>query len=151
MRNYSNYFLDFLKTLALSAFAFISPINGLLFLVGLFVFSDTFFAIYASIKLNGYSSYKSHKLFNIVVKSFFYLGSVFLAFLVDKFIINSNIIYGIDLLIAKSTSLFWIYIEMKSIDETSQKLGNKPFVEIIKNIIEKGKSLKADINEIKND
>ena len=148
MKNYNEYFIAFIKTLFLSIFAFLSPISGLLFLVGLFVFSDTFFAIYTSIKLNGFYSFKSHKLFNIVVKSFFYLGSVFLAYCVDKFIINSNIIFGIELLIAKVTSLFWIYIEMKSIDETSQKLGNRPFIFVLKDIIEKAKSFKKDINEI---
>jgi hypothetical protein len=37
---------------------------------------------------------------------------------------------------------------MKSIDETSQKLGNRPFVFVLKDIIEKAKSFKKDINEI---
>jgi hypothetical protein len=42
-----------------------------------------------------------------------------------------------------------LYIEIKSIDETSQKLGNKSFYFIIKSIISKAKDLKKDINELK--
>ena len=56
---------------------------------------------------------------------------------------------GIKLPISKFATIFWLYIELKSIDETSQKLGNKPFIEIINNIVKWLKSFKKDINEIK--
>lgn len=138
-----------LKSLILTILGFLTPISGLLMLVGFFVVADTILAVYTTIKLNGYHSFKSHKLFNIVVKTFFYLGSVFLAFLVDKFIIQTNIILGIDLLISKTISLLWVYIEFKSMDETSQKLGNRPIIYLIKEMINKGKEIKQDINEIK--
>ena len=50
---------------------------------------------------------------------------------------------------SKVVTIFWIYIEVKSIDETSQKLGNKSFYFTIKNLHTKLKDLKKDINEIK--
>ena len=54
-----------------------------------------------------------------------------------------------NLLVSKVVTIFWIYIEVKSIDETSQKLGNKSFYFTIKNLLTKLKDLKKDINEMK--
>lgn len=133
----------------LSLVTLISPIKGLIALIGLCVLLDTLFAIYTTIKLNGWKSYQSTKLFNIVVKTFFYMGSIILAYFIDSHIIESNLILGIPLLISKAITLFWVYIEVKSIDETSQKHGNKPFYLLIKNLMSKAKELKKDINEIK--
>lgn len=144
------YVITFLKTLALTLLTFLTPIKGLLFLTGIAVLLDTLFAIYTTIKLNGWKSYQSTKLFNIVVKSFFYFGSIVLGFFIDTHIIETNLIFGINLIISKVVTIFWLYIEVKSIDETSQKLGNKSFYFTIKALMNKAKELKKDINEIKN-
>jgi hypothetical protein len=143
------YLLTFCKTIFFAMITFLAPIKGLLLITGLCVLLDTFFAIYTTIKLNGWASYQSTKLFNIVVKSFFYLGSIILAFFVDTHIIEKNTLFGVNLLVSKVVTIFWIYIEVKSIDETSQKLGNKSFYFTIKNLLTKLKDLKKDINEIK--
>jgi phage-related holin len=142
------YLFGFVKTFLLSLVTFLIPIKGLIVLTGLAVLLDTFFAIYTTIKLHGIKSYKSTKLFNIVVKSFFYFGTIILAFFIDTHIIAENHLFGVELFIAKAVTVFWLYIEVKSIDETSQKLGNKSFYVIIKNLMQKTKSLKKDINEI---
>ena len=143
------YLLTFCKTIFFAMITFLAPIKGLLLITGLCVLLDTFFDIYTTIKLNGWASYQSTKLFNIVVKSFFYLGSIILAFFVDTHIIEKNTLFGVNLLVSKVVTIFWIYIEVKSIDETSQKLGNKSFYFTIKNLLTKLKDLKKDINEIK--
>ena len=145
----NTYILVFLKTLFLLIATILTPIKGLLLVTGFAVFLDTLFAIYTTIKLNGWISYQSTKLFNIVVKSFFYLGSIMLAYAIDINIIGANLIMNIDLFLSKVITIFWLYIEVKSIDETSQKHGNKPFYVILKNVLEKAKDLKKDINEIK--
>lgn len=141
--------MTFLKTTLIFLMVVFTPIKGLLLITGLAVLLDTIFAVYTTIKLNGWQSYQSTKLFNIVVKSFFYLGSIILAFFIDKYIIQKDYILGIDLLISKTITIFWLYIEVKSIDETSQKHGHEPFYKMIKNIINKTKDLKKDINEIR--
>lgn len=143
------YAIALLKTIILSCFTFIVPIKGLIIITGLAVVLDTLFAVYTTVKLNGIASYKSNKLFNIVVKSFFYFGSIILAFTIDTHIIESNLILGVPNLISKVVTVFWIYIEVKSIDETSMKLGNKSFYTILKNLMQKTKSIKNDINDIK--
>jgi len=148
---YNYYLLTFCKTIIFAVATFLTPIQGLLILTGLSVFLDTIFAIYTTIKLNGWSSYQSTKLFNIVVKTFFYFGSIILAYFIDTHVIENNTLFGVNLLIAKVVTLFWLYIEVKSIDETSQKLGNKPFYTIIKSLLQKLKDLKQDVNEIKKD
>jgi hypothetical protein len=56
--------------------------------------------------------------------------------------------FGIELLFSKVIAILWIYIEIKSIDETSIKLGNKPLLTIIKEMINVFKSLKKDIGNI---
>ena len=145
----TTYVLIFLKTLLVLIATILTPIKGLLLVTGMAVFLDTIFAIYTTIKLNGWASYQSTKLFNIVVKSFFYLGSITLTFFIDTHIVGINLIMGIELFLSKVITIFWLYIEVKSIDETSQKHGNKPFYVIIKNLLDKAKDLKKDINEIK--
>ena len=143
------YAITFIKAFFLTIATFLTPIKGLLIITGMAVLLDTIFAIYTTIRLNGWKSYQSTKLFNIVVKSFFYLGSIVIAYFIDTHIVEKNTIFGINLLISKATTIFWLYIELKSIDETSQKLGNKPFLDIVNGIVKWLKSLKKDINEIK--
>lgn len=145
----TTYVLIFIKTLLVLIATILTPIKGLLLVTGMAVFLDTVFAIYTTIRLNGWKSYQSTKLFNIVVKSFFYLGSITLTFFIDTHIVGNNLIMGIELFLSKVITIFWLYIEVKSIDETSQKHGNKPFYMILKNILSKAKELKKDINEIK--
>ena len=138
----------FCKTALITFFVFITPIKGMLLLISFAVSFDTLFAIYVSIKQKGISSFKSTKLFNIVVKTFFYMGAILFAFLIDTYIFEKKLL-DIHYLISKIVSFIWLYIEIKSIDETSQKLGNKSLWVIFKDLIAKAKDIKKDINEIK--
>lgn len=138
----------FIKNALITFLVFITPIKGMLLLVSFAVAFDTLFAIYVSVKLKGISSFKSTKLFNIVVKTFFYMSTIVFSFLIDKYIFEGKIL-DISYLISKIITFLWLYIEIKSIDETSMKLGNRSLWVILKEIINKGKDLKKDINEIK--
>lgn len=126
---------------------FLAPIQGLLIMMIIFILCDTFFGIYVSSNLNGLTSFKSTKLFNIVVKSFFYLFSIIMCYFIDKYIFEGEFM-GIKLLFAKVMTAFWIYIEIKSLDETSMKMGNRSFWIVFKEFIEKMKGLKKDLNEL---
>jgi hypothetical protein len=42
-----------------------------------------------------------------------------------------------------------VFIEIKSLDEKSIKIGNKPFITLIRDLIKKIKEIKKNINEIK--
>jgi hypothetical protein len=137
----------FLKTALITFLVFITPIQGLIWLISFAVGFDTIFAIYVSVKQKGISSFSSTKLFNIVVKTFFYMGSIILAFLIDKFIFEGKV-YDIPFLSSKIITTIWLYIEIKSIDETSMKLGNKSLWVLFREVISKGKGLKKDINDL---
>lgn len=124
---------------------FVAPIQGMVMLVIMAIAADTTLGIYNAIKNK---EYQSDKLFNVVVKTFFYSFSILFAFIVSKEIFEGEL-FGIKFLSVKLVTAFWIYIEMKSIDETSQKLGNKPFIEIVRNLLKRAKEIKKDLNEIK--
>lgn len=127
---------------------FLTPLYGLFGLITFAVALDTSFAMYSVVKLQGWSKLVSTKFFNLAVKTFFYMGTIILAYLIDTHIFENQIM-GINLLLSKATCVVWTIIEAKSIDETSQKLGNRPFLVIVKGIISKVKEFKKDLNDIK--
>ncbi len=138
------YIVSFFTTIV----GFLLPAKVFLMIIGMIVFADTIFGIYTSVKLNGWKSFSSTKLFNFAVKTFFYGGSVCFLYVIDYFIIGVDGMFGISLISTKVITLFYIYIECKSIDENSVKLGNPTFFQIIKNLLTKLKDIKKDLNEI---
>ena len=112
----------------------------------MFIVLDTIFAIYASVKLKGWKSFTSSKLFNIVTKSFFYLLTVIMAFMADEYICGGSL-FGIAHVLSKAMGVFWVMIEVKSLDETSMKLGNKSFWSLMRQMIGRYKNIKKDIND----
>jgi len=134
-----------ISILFLTFLSFISPIKGLFVLVGMAVALDTLAGIYIARKNK---TFCSNSLFNIVVKTFFYMGTILMAYFADLYVFEEKLL-DIPYLMAKITAVFWMYIEAKSLDEKSVKLGNKPFTVIISNLIKWVKSIKKDINEIK--
>ena len=139
---------SFLKSCFLTFLVFVIPINGLIILISFAVILDTIFAIYVSVKQKGWRSFTSTKLFNIVVKTFFYMSTILLAYLIDMHICEGKL-FDLSNLISTTITFVWLYIEIKSIDETSQKLGNKSFGILLKELISKSKDLKKDINDLK--
>ena len=125
---------------------FLMPISGLLLTMIAFVLLDTVIGVYVSIKIKGWGSFQSTKFFNIVVKSFFYLMSIIMAYFIDKYILEGNVM-GIKLFLSKAMTAVWIFNEINSCDENSMKLGNKSVWVLSKNLIKKMKSLKKDLNE----
>ena len=113
-----------------------------------FILLDTAAGIYVSVKLGGWKSFQSDKLFNLSVKSFFYCFSIILAYLIDMFIFGGKL-QGVDFLLSKLMTVAWVFIEIKSLDEKSIKIGNKPFTVIIRNFIKYIKEFKKNINEIR--
>jgi len=135
--------LSFLTTIL----TFLLPIKALILLVIGFVILDTISGIYSTIKTKGKKSFRSGLLFNIVPKTFLYSSTIILSFLIDKFILGGSLM-GVQYLLSKGISVLWIYIEVKSIDENFQKLGYRPFLELVKELFTKLKGVKKDINEI---
>ena len=129
--------------------AFLMPVMPLLLIMIGFIMLDTITAVYVIIKIEGKKHFRSHFLFNIVPKSFLYLSSILMAFLLDKFLVEPSAILGIAFFLSKGMLIFWSYIECVSINENSMKLGNRSFGVVLKEILSKIKGLKKDLTQLK--
>jgi hypothetical protein len=112
-----------------------------------FVVLDTFFGVYAVVKLNGWKHVRSGELFNLAPKLFFYLSTTILLYMIDTFIFG-NVLFGITNLLCKSISMIWIFNEAKSINENRMKIGKKDIIQIAKQLLGFAKSIKKDINKL---
>lgn len=138
-------------TLLCSITTFLLPIKGLVILISLAVTIDTAFGIYVNCKKLK-QPFRSHKFFNIAIKSFFYMSTIVLAYIIDVFICGGTLpILGIQHGLSKIIAIIWTLNELKSMDESSQKLGNKPFWDIVKGYISKVKEIKQDLNDLTDD
>jgi hypothetical protein len=131
-----------------SLLSFISPIQGVLLLLIVATLLDSIFMIFYVILKKGRKEYKSTKLFNLAVKLFVYIGATITLFLADKFIFDESL-FNIKYLLSKSISMVFLYIELLSMDETSQRFGNKPFLDYVKGFVIVAKKMKKDLNEVK--
>ena len=131
-----------------SLLSFIAPIQGVLLLLIVATLLDSIFMIFYVILKKGRKEYKSTKLFNLAVKLFVYIGATITLFLADKFIFDESL-FNIKYLLSKSISMVFLYIELLSIDETSQRFGNKPFLDYVKGFVIVAKKMKKDLNEVK--
>lgn len=131
-------------------FVFLTPLHGMLLTTTLFVAADLLLALFVIVKTEGWAGIKSAKLYNTIPKTVFYLSAICLGFLVDTHIVDGAI-WGIELLISKIVCGFIIWIELKSLDESSQKLGNRSIWTIIREMLFRVKAIKKDLNEITKD
>ena len=132
----------------LSGCSVLLPIKPLVIIVISMVMLDTIFGVWACLKVEGKKEFRSGKLWNMVPKVFLYSVTILLSFMLDKYIFGGEL-FSIPFLLSKAISILWIYIEAKSIDENSQKMGNRPVVTIMKELVTGIKDFKKDINETK--
>lgn len=126
------------------------PIKGIIVMILLMVIADTVYAIYKAKKLK--ESVTSDKLFNIVPKFGTYLFFIVMAFLVDTFIFDGTLpVIGLTNGLSKIVGGICFIIELKSIDETSVKLGNRSFDLIIKDFINVIRKYKKNLNDLKDE
>ena len=126
---------------------FFQPIQGLFILVGTIVFIDMIFAIYTTVKLFGWHSFKSGKLFNTVPKLIMYFIVLMVFHAVDSLILKDGLFFGIPEITAKATAMFLTFIEFKSIDEKVVKLGKKSLFEQAYDFLKSLWNFKKNINQ----
>ena len=140
--------MKYITLFAATIITFFSPIVGMILTLLCFISADTVVGIYATIKLYGIKSFRSTKLFNSVVKTFFYIATVMTMYAVDVFVLSGALL-GMKHALSKIFCVFFMYIEFKSIDETSMKLGNPSVWVIFKELVNKLQRIKKDIKQIK--
>ena len=132
-----------------SCITLLLPIKGLLILTFIMLLIDTIYAIYCSVKKNGLKSFKSALLRKgVSAKVFLYMGSIIIMYSIDTMIFG-GVLFGIKMLMAKSIAMVWVYVEFKSIDENSQLMGNRPFIQIGREALGFFKAIKKETDNLK--
>jgi hypothetical protein len=130
----------------LSLFGIIAPVKGLIILTTFAVMADSIFAIYYVCKKKGRKYLQSGKMFNAITKTIIYVAAILIMYGLDTLIFGGALL-GVKLLLTKGVALVETYIELKSVDETSQKLGNKPFLNQFSDMIKKFGKIKKDLSQ----
>lgn len=138
-----------LAKMLLAISLFLTPLYGFFIVIIGFVLVDTVAGIYVSYRSPKLNGYESHKFFNMGPKLFFYLSTIICVYFVDLYILQGKL-FDVEMLLSKALTLVWAHNEIKSMDEKSVKLGNRPFLVIAKDFILKLKDFKQDLNDLKN-
>jgi hypothetical protein len=129
--------------------AFFLPISGILFLIGFAIAVDTLTGVWKSKKLG--IPITSRKLSAIVSKLFLYEVAVIGFYLIDYWILNDIILvfFSIPLMLTKILSLVLVSIECISISENYEAVRGINIWSSLKNLLQRSKEIKQDLNEIK--
>jgi phage-related holin len=148
--NMMEYIYIKLAAIFTAIMTFFVPIKGMIIIMIIMVLSDTLYALYkAKVKKEIISS---DAFFNIVPKLICYTFFILISFMVDTFIFDNKLpVIEITNVLSKIVTFICITIELKSIDETSVKLGNRPFDKIITSFIKNIRKYKKNLNELKDE
>jgi hypothetical protein len=135
-------------TLLKSLFLFFAPIKGIIILVALSTIIDTCFGIWKAKKLKEKVNSKTFR-FGFVPKLMSYVGAIMLVYASDFFIINylTKEVISVDYLATKLIALMLISIEVKSMDESFQKVKGYSFISKIVKLIIQAKDVKKKLAE----
>jgi hypothetical protein len=128
--------------------AFFAPIYVMVFLVGLATIIDTGFGIWKAKQLNEEVTSKLCRK-GLVPKIKSYVLIVLLLFVADKFIVNefTKLFISIEFVSTKLVSLALIVIELKSMDESFEKVKGYSFIGKIYENIRNIKKAKEDLHQ----
>lgn len=132
-----------------SFLAVISPIKPLIYVAVLAILLDTCFGIWRSIKINGYTSFRSRKLSHTISKTFLYSLAIVFVFFVEKYIAADLVAHfiAIDLILTKAVALFCVFTEVISINESYQSVTGKNIIKSLKSFVLRAKEEADKIKE----
>ena len=132
-----------------SFLAVISPIKPLIYVAVLAILLDTCFGIWRSIKINGYTSFRSRKLSHTISKTFLYSLAIVFVFFVEKYIAADLVAHfiAIDLILTKAVALFCVFTEVVSINESYQSVTGRNILKSLKSFVLRAKEEADKIKE----
>lgn len=132
-----------------SFLAVISPIKPLIYVAVLAIFLDTCFGIWRSIKINGYTSFRSRKLSHTISKTFLYSLAIVFVFFVEKYIAADLVAHfiAIDLILTKAVALFCVFTEVISINESYESVTGRNILKSLKSFVLRAKEEADKIKE----
>jgi hypothetical protein len=127
---------------------FFAPIKGIILLVALGTIIDTGFGIWKAKKLNENINSKTFR-HGFVPKLISYVVGIMLVYTSDFFIINylTKEVVSVDYIATKLIALTLISIEVKSMDESFEKVKGYSFIKEIVKMIVKAKNVKKHLQE----
>ena len=139
-------YIETFVTLIASA---LMPIQAILLLVGICIILDTIFGIFKSYKNN--IPITSRNLGHVISKMFLYEFVVIMFYSIDTILLNDLMksVFPIDLLLTKLTGTVMIMVETISILENIKLATGYDFIQMAKDAMKRGKSIKNQLNEIK--
>lgn len=120
-----------------------APVGPLLTISLISIFLDAGFGIWRSwrTRKDKESSFgdilRSQRLFATAVKSLIYAGAIVFFFLVEKYIAGDIIAHfiAIELLLTKAVALFFVFIEVKSMNESYKDVTGKDIIASFKKFV----------------
>lgn len=139
MKTYLTYIMQAL-------IVFFSPIKGIIILVAFSTILDTCFGIWKAKKMGEQIDSKTFR-HGFVPKVLSYVGATMLVYASDFFIINelTKTVVSVDFLFTKIISLVLMSIEVKSMDESFEKVKGYSFLNRIIDGIMKAKNIKKEL------
>ena len=142
-------FQEKIGILLLAILTFYSNIWFLFVSIGMCIALDWITGVYKSIKIKGWSSFKSKRIRDTAGKVLMYQLIVLTLFPIDKLILNDVLIKWLpQFALTKTITLFLIYIECVSIKENIEEAFGIHFYGKLKVLFKVSKELKHDFEEI---
>lgn len=125
---------------------FFAPIKGIIILVALSTVLDTCFGVWKAKKLKEKVNSKTFR-HGFVPKVMSYVGATMLVYASDYFIVNelTKMAVSVEFLFTKLIALVLMSIEVKSMDESFQKVKSYSFLNRIIEMVIKAKNIKKEI------
>jgi hypothetical protein len=125
---------------------FFAPIKGIIILVALSTVLDTCFGVWKAKQLRQGVTSKNFR-HGLVPKITSYVGATMLVYASDYFIINelTKMMVSVEFLFTKLIALVLISIEVKSMDESFEKVKGYSFLNKAIDLIIKAKNIKKEL------
>jgi len=138
----ASYYSYFLQAL----FVFFAPIKGIIILVALNTILDTCFGIWKAKNLKEKVNSKTFR-HGFIPKILSYVTATMLVYASDFFIINelTKSVVSVEFLFTKLIALVLISIEVKSMDESFEKVKGYSFINKAVDLIIKAKNIKKEL------
>lgn len=132
----------------LSLFTILTPVFPLVLITIGFIWLDTFFGVWRSVKLGGWKAFRSRRLSAIISKSILYSGGIVSVFFLEKYILADilGLFISVDLILTKAFTFFCAFIEIKSINESYEDITGKNILKALKEFLTRTKD---ELNEFK--
>ena len=138
----ASYYTYFLQAL----FVFFAPIKGVIILVALSTVLDTCFGVWKAKNLKEKVNSKTFR-YGFIPKILSYVTTTMLVYATDYFIINefTKPVLSVEFGFTKLTAFILMGIEVKSMDESFEKVKGYSFINKAVDLIIKAKNIKKEL------